>query len=213
MRRKLSCLLFLLLAFETAAMFAQSTNAGDIRGTVSDKTGAVIPGATVSVLNVDTGVSKDYVTNNDGLFDTSSIVAGSYKLTFTKQGFETYVRGPITLEVGFTTVNAAMTIGSTTQQVIVTTDVPLLKTESGDQTATLESRDMSQMPNVGGANGPDWENFMILLPVRQAHRAATRALPIPVKLCRLTATCHFQTYSPMAHPQRCQAAERQSGCL
>jgi hypothetical protein len=144
--------------------YAQSTNSGDIRGIVTDPSGALIPSATVNVLNVDTGVAKDFPTNNDGLYDTSSIVAGSYKLTFTKQGFETFVRGPVTVEVGITTVNAELKVGSSTVEVTVNTDVPLLNTESGEQSATLEAHDMQQMPNIGGSNGPDWQNFMILLP-------------------------------------------------
>jgi hypothetical protein len=144
--------------------YAQSTNSGDIRGIVTDPSGALIPGATVNVLDVDTGVSKDFPTNNDGLYDTSSVVAGSYKLTFTKSGFETFVRGPVTVEVGYTTVNAELKVGASTVEVTVNTDVPLLNTESGEQSATLEAHDMEQMPNIGGANGPDWQNFMILLP-------------------------------------------------
>jgi hypothetical protein len=144
----------------TGIGLAQSTNSGDIRGSVTDATGALIPGVTVTVLNVDTGVSKDYVTNQDGLYDTSSIVAGSYKLTFAKDGFEGLVRGPITLEVGNTTVNAKLKVGATTDQVVVNSDVPLLQTESGDQTTTLDSKTMSQLPQVT----QDWENFMILLP-------------------------------------------------
>ncbi|HSY35577.1 MAG TPA: carboxypeptidase-like regulatory domain-containing protein [Acidobacteriaceae bacterium] len=144
--------------------YAQSTNAGDIRGIVTDPSGALIPGATVNVLNLDTGVAKDYPTNNDGLYDTDSIIAGSYKLTFTKAGFETFVRGPITVLVGYTTVNAELKVGASSIEVTVNTDVPLLNTESGDQTATLVSKDMQQMPNIGGSTGPDWQNFMILLP-------------------------------------------------
>ena len=144
--------------------YAQSTNAGDIRGLVTDPSGALIPGATVTVLNLDTGVAKDYPTNNDGLYDTNSVVAGSYKLTFTKTGFETYVRGPITVLVGTTDVNAQLKIGASSVSVTVNTDVPLLNTEDGSHSATLEAHDMEQMPNVGGSNGPDWQNFMILLP-------------------------------------------------
>src|ERR1700760_3360242 len=53
----------LLLSLGSGVCFAQSTNAGDIRGTVTDPSGALIPGVTVSVLNVDTGISKDFVTN------------------------------------------------------------------------------------------------------------------------------------------------------
>ncbi len=97
---------FLVLA--SAACFAQSTNSGDIRGSVTDSSGALIPGVKITVLDIETGVSKEFTTNQDGLYDTSSIVTGSYQVTFTKDGFERLVRGPVTLQVGFTTVNAAI---------------------------------------------------------------------------------------------------------
>ena len=139
-------------------LLAQSTNSGDIRGVVTDATGAVIPGVAVTVLNVQTGVAKDFPTNQDGLYDTSSIVPGDYKLTFRRDGFEELVRGPITLQVGLTTVNAQLKVGSTQQMVTVTTNVPLLNTETGDQTSTLNSKDMAQLPNIASSNGPDWEN-------------------------------------------------------
>jgi hypothetical protein len=74
-RRLLLLFPVLLCGMAGIAGYAQSTNAGDIRGTVTDPTGALIPGVTVTVLNIDTGVSKDFVTNDSGLYDTSSIVA------------------------------------------------------------------------------------------------------------------------------------------
>ncbi|WP_188760714.1 TonB-dependent receptor [Edaphobacter acidisoli] len=142
------------------AGFAQSTNAGDISGTVTDTTGAAIPGATVTVLNVNTGVSKDYVTNGAGVYDTSSIVAGTYKITFSMTGFTKLVRSSITVVVGNTTVNAQLATGAVTQEVVVNTDVPLLKTENGEQTTTLNAETLSQLPQVG----QDWSSFDILLP-------------------------------------------------
>ena len=150
----------LLLILGSGACFGQSTNAGDIRGTVTDSTGAIIPGVTVSVLNVDTGVSKDFVTNQDGLYDTSSIVAGNYRVTFSKDGFEKLVRGPITLPVGFTTVNAELKVGAMSQEVSVSADVPLLKTETSEQSTTFTSESMVALPQVT----QDWQNFTILLP-------------------------------------------------
>jgi len=152
--------LALLLIVEGGACLGQSVNSGDIRGSVTDPAGALLPQVTVNVLNVDTGVAKDYSTNQDGLYDTSSIVTGSYKITFTKVGFESLARGPITLEVGFTTINAQLSIGSATEEVVVSTDVPLLTTESGDQSVVLSDKVMGELPQVG----PDWENFMFLLP-------------------------------------------------
>jgi len=139
---------------------AQNTNSGDIRGTVTDSTGAVVPGVTVTVLNVDNGITKDLVTNQDGLYDTGSILLGTYKITFAGQGFSQLVREGVNLQVGLTTVNGVLKIGGATEQVVVNTDVPLLKTETGDQSTTLEAKSMAQLPNVG----QDWENFALTLP-------------------------------------------------
>ena len=142
------------------ASFAQSMNAGDIRGIVTDASGAALPDVRVTVTNKNTGVTKDYTTNQDGLYDTSSIVAGTYELTFEKQGFSKYLRSSVTIDVGNTTVNAQLTVGSVSEQVVVNTDVPLLQTENAEQSTTLGSQTLSQLPQVG----QNWENFTILLP-------------------------------------------------
>lgn len=154
----------LLLMVGSGACFGQSTNSGDIRGSVTDSSGALIPGVAVTVVNVDTGVSKTYTTNDAGLYDTNSIVTGPYTVTFTKEGFEKLVRGPVTVQVGFTTVNGELKVGAATQSVTVTTDVPLLQTENGEQSTTLEKRSLDQLPQIAGGAGVDWENFTILLP-------------------------------------------------
>ena len=164
MRMLLRRLLPLLLISAAGTCFGQAVNSGDIRGSVTDSSGALIPGVTVTVLNFDTDVSKDYTTNDAGLYDTNSVVTGRYVLTFKKDGFGQLVRGPVTIDVGFTTVNAQLQVGSTKQSVEVTADVPLLKTESSEQSTTLEARSMEQLPQVAGGSGVSWENFMILLP-------------------------------------------------
>jgi hypothetical protein len=149
-----------MFVFGSGACLAQSTNAGDIRGSVTDASGALIPGVKVTVLNVDTGVANEYTTNNSGLYDTNSIIPGHYQITFTRDGFDVLVRGPITLEVGFTTVNGQLKIGSTNEQITVTSDVPLLTTENGEQTTVLDAKSMDELPQVT----PNWESFVILLP-------------------------------------------------
>lgn len=155
-----AALLFCACLFIPSVGFAQNTNSGDVRGTVTDSTGAFISNAQVTVMNVDTNVTKSYVTNASGVYDTSSIVPGRYLLTFTRDGFQQFVRGPITLQVGMTTVNAVLSVGSVNQQVVVTADVPLLKTESGEQSITMESTTLESLPNIGQT----WENFTILMP-------------------------------------------------
>ncbi len=158
---RLTLLVGVLLAGPCGAAFGQATNAGDISGIVTDTTGAAIPGATVTVLNVETGVTKDYTTNDSGVYDTSSIVAGTYKLTFSRQGFSTLIRSSITVQVGPTTVNAQLAVGTVNTQVVVNTDVPLLNTESGAISTTLTAQTLSQLPQVG-QSGQDWSSFNIL---------------------------------------------------
>ena len=143
-----------------ASAVAQATNSGDIRGTVTDSTGALLPGVTVTITNNATGVTKVLTTNSDGLYDTSSIVVGNYRLVFEHEGFEKFERSNVNLEVGTSTVNAQLSIGSTNQSIVVNTDIPLLTTESGSQSTTLEAKAMAVLPNVG----QDWENFAILIP-------------------------------------------------
>ena len=93
---------------------------GEIRGTISDSTGAVIPKASVTVVNVDTGAEKAFTTNNDGMYDTVSTPNGRYKVTITAPGFEKLVLGPITLDIGTITLNGHLKVGSTQQEVVVT---------------------------------------------------------------------------------------------
>ena len=160
MRKILVSIFVCLLMLSATYGLAQSINGGDIRGTVTDPTGAVIPGATITVLNLDTGVSYDFTSNGSGVFDTNTIVPGHYTVTITHAGFEQLVRGPITLQVGFFSLNAQLKLGSEKQVITVNTDLPLLETESGQQSTTLNSTTMTGLPQVG----QDWENFIILLP-------------------------------------------------
>jgi hypothetical protein len=158
---RLAILAGVFLAGSFGAAFGQATNAGDISGTVTDSTGAAIPGATVTVTNIDTGVTKNYITNAAGVYDTSSIVAGNYKVTFTKDGFTQVVHSSITVQVAPLNINAQMAVGTVNTQVVVNTDVPLLNTESGSIGTTLTSQTLAQLPQVSSV-GQDWSSFNIL---------------------------------------------------
>ena len=149
-----------IVALLAGPVYGQATNSGDIRGSVTDPSGAVIPDVTVTVTNVETGVTKVIRTNGAGLYDTSSIVVGTYSVLFERPGFEKFSRPHISLQVGTSTVNATLKVGTTTDTVTVNSDIPLLDTESGTQQTTLEARSMQDLPNVG----QDWENFAILIP-------------------------------------------------
>ena len=158
-RRVAQTLVFLLSA-GTVGLYAQNTNSGDVQGTVTDTTGAVIPGVTVTVLDVDKDVTHTFTTNGAGVYDTRSIVPDHYKFTFTRAGFTALERGPVTVTVGNATLDAQLAIGSEAQKVVVSTDLPLLETSNGAVEATLNAKTMVQLPQTGA----DWENFIVLLP-------------------------------------------------
>jgi len=160
MRGRNICTAVAVLFCVTGAGFAQNTNSGEIRGTVTDATGSVIPGVAVTILDTDTGVSKQLTTNDSGIYDAVSILPGRYKITFTKEGFGSLVRDGIDLRVGVISVDARLSIGTATQQVEVTAEATLLKTETGEQATSLRSESMAQLPQVG----ENWSNFTKLLP-------------------------------------------------
>jgi hypothetical protein len=159
-------LVILFLLGMTRGGFAQSTNSGEIRGTVLDASGAAVPGVTVTLKNIDTGETKDFVTNADGIYDTVSTRPGNYNLTFTKEGFKQVTRGPIQLQVSVITEDASLQVGQVSEVVhIEANGVPLLQTESGEQGHILEAKTIGELPQIGaGITGNDWANFNILLP-------------------------------------------------
>jgi Carboxypeptidase regulatory-like domain len=150
----------------TTAAFGQNTNSGEIRGTVTDTSGAVVPAVTVKLTNTATGVTKDFITNDVGIYDTVSTPPGTYTITFTKSGFKETKLGPIDLRVAVITENAALQVGAVTQEVTVTTGgAPLLQTESGQQGEIMVGSQIQQLPQLGaGITGNDWANFNIYLP-------------------------------------------------
>src|SRR5882724_8198788 len=121
---------------------AQSTNSSDLRGTVTDSTGAVIPGATVTIVNTETGVTTNLTTNDAGIYDSVSIRPGKYRITFTKPGFGKLVRDGVTLDVGVLSIDAQLTVGAAQVEIQVTAEATLLKTETGEQSATLRTEVM-----------------------------------------------------------------------
>ena len=157
---------FCLVFFLAQPALPQNTNTGEIRGTVTDSSGAVVPDVTVTLTNIDTGVTADFKTNEAGIYDTVSTPPGNYNITFSKEGFKKLVRGPVVLRVAIITEDAVLQIGAVTQEVtVVGGGAPLLQTETGQQEAILDAKTMDDLPQIGaGITGNDWANFNAFLP-------------------------------------------------
>ncbi|MGH9757528.1 MAG: carboxypeptidase regulatory-like domain-containing protein, partial [Candidatus Acidiferrales bacterium] len=145
---------------------SQSRNTGEIRGTVTDPSGAAVAGATVTLHNIDTGETKNFVTNTDGIYDTVSTPPGNYNITFSAKGFKTLVRGPIALQVNVITEDGALEVGAVSETVTVeASGAPLLQTETGHLGTIFEAQTIAKLPQIGaGITGNDWANFNVLLP-------------------------------------------------
>jgi len=107
---------------------AQSTAInGTIEGTIKDEQGAVLPGVTVTVSNVDTGDQRVVVTNESGLYRAPLLSLGTYQVVVELQGFKKVERIGISLRAGQTAViDFALTVGAVVETITVTADSPLV---------------------------------------------------------------------------------------
>lgn len=145
----LFCGAALSLALCASASYAQS-GAGSIQGTVTDSTGAILPGALIHVANSATGVASNTKANGAGSYQVPGLFAGTYIMTVTAPGMETYQK-TIQLLVGQNAaINFSLTAGSVTQKVVVTSNaVQLVTTNSGTISSTLERTRIEQLPMNG----------------------------------------------------------------
>src|SRR3954447_17796561 len=114
----LSALLSLSL---TAPAFAQSQGAnGAIEGVVSDSSGGVLPGVTVTITNIETGTERSVGPNEKGLYRAPLLPLGKYKVVAELQGFKKFEGTDIQLSVGQTaTVNATLSVGTVSETITV----------------------------------------------------------------------------------------------
>jgi Carboxypeptidase regulatory-like domain/TonB-dependent Receptor Plug Domain len=132
-------------------LFAQNRNAGEIRGTLLDQSGAAMPGATVTLTNIQTGITSTLSVGNDGLYDAPSVEPGTYNVTFFKEGFKKLVRSGIVLHVETITLDAQLQIGSSLQEVTVEASTPIVQTETSDRRLVLTNEAVTELPIVGGS--------------------------------------------------------------
>src|SRR5690348_13604901 len=125
-------------------------NLGSINGTVTDASGAVIAGATVTVTDVERGVSRTLTTDTAGQYFAPSLTPGTYSVRAEFTGFQTLNRTGISVGVGQAVrVDVAMQPGAQTQTVTVTEAVPLINTTNEVLSSTVESNQLSELPING----------------------------------------------------------------
>ena len=135
--------------FLTAPAFAQLSTA-QLAGKVTDTSGAVLPGATVTTTQAETGAVRSVVTDAEGAYLVSNLSPGPYRLEVSLQGFRTYAQTGIVLQVAATpTINVSLALGDIQETVTVEAQAPLVDVKSAGVSEVVESERIVELPLQG----------------------------------------------------------------
>ncbi len=142
------------------AVYAQSTTQ-TVQGLVTDSSGASIPGATITLTNLDTGIEQTVETNETGNYTFTLVPVGNYRLQCESSGFKTELASGIRVETGGQPrQNFAMEIGDVTETVEVIANNVSLVTENATVGGVIENRRIVELP----LNGRNVQNLAVLMP-------------------------------------------------
>ena len=137
---------------------------GTITGTVIDASGGVLPGATVTALNVDTGVTKATIADERGAFNFSDLVPGVYDVTFQLSGFKNVVQKAARVESNAVRrVDAKLEVSGVEERIEVVSAAVALQTDRADVHITQSSKEVNELPLVGSL-GRNYQSLMQVVP-------------------------------------------------
>lgn len=141
--------LLLCIVLVPASLFAQGTDLGTIRGTVTDSSGAVISGAKVVITDLRTNASRNASTNAAGVYELFGLSAGQYKVSVTASGFKTKESASVGLSSStITTVNMVLAVASANQTVEVTTQAEAIDTQDQTISQSISSEAVLELPRA-----------------------------------------------------------------
>src|SRR3954470_19402745 len=145
----LTPLVVIATVLSSAPAWAQLATA-ELNGRVTDSSGAVLPGVTVTATQTATGLVRSAVTDSDGNYLLSNLPTGPYKLEVALQGFKSYVQTGIVLQVGATpTINAALELGSLEETVTVEAAAPIGDVGRAGLSQVIEDGGVVEFPLQG----------------------------------------------------------------
>jgi len=148
------------LSSQTAVVYGQST-VGRISGTVTDSTGAVVPGASVTIVNPATGFKQEAFTQESGVFVFPSLAPGAYNVEVALEGFSSARQENIVLDAASTrTLQFKLSVGGLSDTVTVSATEQQVQITSGDVSRTISDRQVSQT----ALNGRNLDQLLRLIP-------------------------------------------------
>jgi hypothetical protein len=123
---------------------------GSVVGIVSDPSGSAIPGATVTLSNEASGVSRSVTTNSDGEYQFAAVIPGTYSVQATAQNFESAISTHVEVDVqSRPAINFTLKVGSSSQVVEVSSITPVLQTETADVGGVIQREQINDLPLNG----------------------------------------------------------------
>jgi len=155
----------LLLALSLRPVYGQATS-GSIIGTITDASGAVVAGATVTIRSVERGTETKTQTNDSGNFTQTYLTAGVYVLTVEASGFVRLVQNGVVVSTDQATrVDAQLKVGAVTQEMTVTSTAPLLASDRAEVSTSLDRTQVQNLPILDR----NLTRLQLLLPGAQFH--------------------------------------------
>jgi carboxypeptidase family protein len=147
------CALLLLGLLSAGIAFSQAVSAS-IVGVISDASGAVVATAKVTITETNTGISRAAATNGSGNYTFANLPPGKYSVTVEMPGFKKEMRGPVDVSVDSTArVDVQLQPGNITETIEVITEATTLKTDRADITTTVDTIQISELPNLFTQDG------------------------------------------------------------
>src|SRR5947207_248790 len=179
---RLATTVVLLIALGTCAIFAQTSTA-TISGVVRDTSGALVPGVTITVKHIDSGLTRTVLTNETGNYTAPSLPVGPYEISTTMPGFKQAVRRGINLAVGQEAViDLTLEVGANAEQVTVSEEAPLVNTTLASTSGLISEQQVKDLP----LNGRSFDNLLVLNvstsnPSSNVNNGAWTAFSVPGK--------------------------------
>lgn len=142
----------LLAVYALPATVSAQTVSGTLQGRIVDRNGAVIPGATVLVKNVETGQERTLTSNEDGFFNATFLPIGKYRVEATRSDFNKVVRENVTVSLNETTVVNIQLDPTVTGEVTVTAEPPQINTSNAQIAGSLTSLEIAERPALNQTN-------------------------------------------------------------
>src|ERR1039457_3847543 len=192
---------------------------GSLTGNVTDPSSAAVPGAKVTALNIDTGLSREATTDDRGTYQFANVQSGPYKVSVTAPSFQTTAQTDVRVNANeVRRVDFGLKIAQTSETVEVSTAAAILQTDKSDVHSEISSQQVVELPYSGG-EGKNFQSLLYLVPgagipaTREAINAnEVRGVDFGFKIAQTSETVEVSTAAAILQTDKSDVHSEISVC-